>query len=368
MFRGGDHGFDHRRIGAGLTSLTRAVPFGRREVLAGALVSGLAASWPFSSNAKETPVTLKTIDVHHHYLPPFYLEHAKPWMLANASGADRILNWSPERAKEALHAGSVETAVLSISAPGFVFDDASIGAADLARRCNDYAAGLARDHGQSFRFLTALPMPDVAASLQEIARSYDQLGAVGVGLLTSYHGKYLGDPVFLPVLEELNRRRAIVHVHPTDAPCCRGLVPDIPNPVIEFLFDTVRTITSLLWSGSLSRFPDIRFIFSHGGGAMASVFPRIASLGAYVPKLVDRVPEGPEVALSRLYADTASITAPAPFAGARAWLGDDRLLFGTDFPWGSPEGSVAALDRLQLGKSLLGRIKRDNAIKLFGAW
>lgn len=308
------------------------------------------------------------IDVHHHFLPPFYREHAKPWLLANASGADRILNWSPERAADALHAGQIETAVLSISAPAFVFDDETVEAENLARRCNDYAAVLARDHGKTFRFFTALPMPDIAASLREIARGDDELNAVGVGLLTSYHGKYLGDPSFTPVLEELNRRRAIVHVHPTDAPCCRGLVPDIPNPVIEFLFDTVRTITSLLWSGALSRFPDIRFIFSHGGGVMASVYPRVANLAAYVPHLIERVPEGAEAALARLYADTASLTAPAPFAGAREWLNPDRLLFGTDYPWGSPEATLAAFDDLQLDEELSRKIKRDNAVALFGRW
>jgi predicted TIM-barrel fold metal-dependent hydrolase len=308
------------------------------------------------------------IDVHHHYLPPFYREHARPWLLANASGADRIVSWSPERAKDALHAGHIETAVLSISAPGFVFDDSSVEVENLARRCNDYAAGLARDHGTTFRFLTALPMPDIAASLREIARGYDELGAVGVGLLTSYHGKYLGDPAFAPVLEELNHRRAIVHVHPTDAPCCRGLVPDIPNPINEFLFDTARTITNLLWSGSLSRFPDIRFIVSHGGGAMASVYPRVANLGAYMPHMLERVPEGAKAALARLYADTASLTSPAPFAGARQWISPDHLLFGTDYPWGDPTDTLAAFDELVTDDLLSRKIKRDNAVALFGVW
>ena len=308
------------------------------------------------------------IDVHHHYLPPFYKDHARSWLVNNASGADRIVNWSPERAKDALHAGCIKTAILSISAPGLVFYDSNVKVESLAQRCNDYAAGLSRDHGLTFRFFTALPMPDVAASLREIARGYDELGAVGVGLLTSYRGKYLGDPSFAPVLEELDRRHSIVHVHPTDAPCCRGLVPDIPNPLIEFLFDTARTITNLLWSGSLSRFPNIRFIFSHGGGAMASVYPRVANLGAYVPHMIERVPEGTKAALARLYADTASLTSPAPFEGARQWISPDHLLFGTDYPWGDTKGTLTAFDELQLDEVLSCKIKRDNAVALFGAW
>ena len=308
---------------------------------------------------------MSCIDVHHHYLPPFYRDQARSWLLANGSGSDAILNWSPSRAEDALQAANVETAVLSISSPGFTFDH-DVDTVALARRCNEYAAGLVRDHKRQFRFFTALPMPNVQASIEEVARGYAQLGASGVGLLTNYNGRYLGDPEFVPLFEELNRHKAIVHVHPTDAPCCRGLVPGIPTPTIEFAVDTGRTITSLLWAGIFSRFSQIRFIFSHGGGIVPSIYSRITEgVPKYVPALAARVPEGAVAALSRLYADTASLNSQTAFVGARQWVNPDHLLYGSDFPWSTPAQTLQAFDALQMPDDLRRNIKRTNAARLF---
>lgn len=341
----------------------------RRTVLQGAaalaLTSGLSTSGSAAPGGQRPGEGVSPIDVHHHYVPPFYRDEARSWLLANGSGSDAILNWSAARAEEALAAANVETAILSISSPGFTFDH-TVDTAALARRCNDFAARLKQDHGRRFRFFTALPLPDVAASLKEVERGFDTLGATGVGLLTNYNGRYLGDPMFVPLFEELHRRRAIVHVHPTDAPCCRGLVPDIPTPTIEFAVDTGRTIASLLWAGIFSRYSDIRFIFSHGGGILPSVYSRIsAGVPKYVPKLAERVPEGAVAALSRLYADTASLDSQTAFVGARQWVRPDHLLYGSDFPWSTPERTLRAFGALEMPPDLRRDILRANALKLF---
>ena len=128
----------------------------------------------------------------------------------------------PRKSIEDMDRGGVAAAVVSITNPGLWFGDAAV-TRRLARACNDYGAKLVQDHPTRFGLFAAMPLPDVDATLKEIAYAYDTLKADGVGLLTSYGDTWLGNPAFRPVMEELNRRKAVVHVHPTAANCCRNL-------------------------------------------------------------------------------------------------------------------------------------------------
>jgi 6-methylsalicylate decarboxylase len=337
----------------------------RRSLLqAGSALVALATA-PRGLLALPSP-TDPTIDIHHHYLPPFYRERAVKWLKANASTSDAILGWTPERALQVLDEAGIATAVLSITTPGFAFGDGK-PMGSLPRQCNEYAARLVSDHKGRFRFLTALPMPDVPAALREVEHGSDVLGASGVGLMSNYGGRYLGDPQFAPLFDELNRRHALVHVHPTDAPCCKGLVADVPTPILEFAMDTGRTVSSLLWSGTFSRCPDIRFVFSHGGGILPMVMPRIVGYGSHDPKLLERVPEGPAAALAKLYVDTASIVDKPAFGAAHSWLGADRILFGSDYPWGNPAALLQAFNALGLSDEAAVKIRSRNVLTLLGS-
>jgi predicted TIM-barrel fold metal-dependent hydrolase len=158
------------------------------------------------------------IDVHHHFVPPFYLADNRDRI--TAAGGGRInpayLNWTPEQAIAAMDKQGVATAVLSPSTPGVWFGDSQT-AAQTARRVNEYAADLARNHPGRFGRFAAIPLPDTDGSLREIDYAFSVLKADGIGLLTSYSDKWLGDAAYLPVFEELNRRKAVVFVHPTTA-------------------------------------------------------------------------------------------------------------------------------------------------------
>ncbi len=256
-------------------------------------------------------------------------------------------------------------AVLSISSPGVYFgNDAQ--ARDVARECNDYAVVLGKEHPGRFAFFAALPMPEIDGAIREAERALAFDGARGVGLLSNYGGRYLGEPQFRPLFEWLNHRGAVVYVHPTDAPCCAGLVPQLATPLIEFPVDTARTIASLLWSGTLSAFPNIRFVFSHGGGALPMVAERVVAMGFVDRSLLAKVPEGATVALSRLYVDTASVTGAPAIAALTAWLPAGHILYGTDFPWGTLASSRAALGRLGLPTERLVAIESGNASALLG--
>ena len=302
------------------------------------------------------------IDVHHHVLPPFYQQEARERIAATAVGFPQLFQWTPQMSIEEMDRSGVATSVLSISTPGVWFGDDEQGRL-MARRCNDYAAQQVRDYPGRFGLFAALPLPDVEGSLREIAYAMDTLHADGVGLLTSYGNTWLGDPAYAPVFDELNRRRAVVFVHPNVPGCCTATVPGVANGLIELLFDTTRTIISLLFNGTLSRCGDIRFIFCHGGGTLAQTADRIANLDRN-PAAAARIPHGVMHELKKLHLDIASMTGARSFNAIRDLVGIEKMLFGTDFPFG-PIGPIAQnLGRLGLSEADLRALERDNALAL----
>ena len=182
-------------------------------------------------------------------------------------------NWTPEKSLADMDAAGVAVAMLSVTQPGVNFTSGE-AARKLARECNEYAARLIADHPGRFGGFAMLPLTDTEGSLKEIAYALDTLKLDGIGLLTSYGDKWLGDPSFLPVMEELNRRKVVVYTHPATADCCVNLVRTEPPGMIECGTDTTRTIADIIFSGNAQKFRDIRWIFSHAGGTMPFLIER----------------------------------------------------------------------------------------------
>ena len=215
----------------------------------------------------------------------------------------------------------VRTAMTSVAPPGVWFGD-NAAARALARESNDYAARIAADHPGRFGVFAALPLPDVEGSLTEIEYAFDVLKADGVGLMTSVNQQWLGDRAFAPVMDELNRRKAVVYVHPTCPHCCRNLMADVPDHLIEFATDTTRTIASLMLTGTAHRCPDIRFIFAHAGGTMPFITERMTWWADVKKDLVAQMPNGPLHELKRFFYDTGfSANAYALVVAAAAGIG-----------------------------------------------
>ena len=260
----------------------------------------------------------------------------------------------------------VATAINSMLSPGVWFDDGAAGRS-RARECNEFGAQLMRDYPGRFGMFAAIPLPDVEGSLREIAYAFDVLKLDGIGVLTSYAGKLLGDPSFVPAFEEINRRKAVVFVHPTMS-CCGNLMPGVAAPVLEFPMDTTRTITSLIVNGTFARYPDIRFIFSHGGGMLLPVVNRIGFVAARMQpdERAAKLPKGLEYELQRQYYDLASIGFnPAATEGLRKLLPISQLLYGSDEPFNSTTQMAASIQQLSLSAGELQAIQRDNALRLF---
>jgi len=268
------------------------------------------------------------IDVHHHILPPDYVT-----ALGTRIGAQGLTgsvpDWNPSMSIEAMDRNGIATAITSMSSPGIWFGDAE-ETRDLARYSNDYAADMAKDNPGRFGYFAVLPLPNIDASLQEIAYACDTLGAEGVGLLTTYDGRYPGDPEFAPVFEELNQRKATVFYHPTLSKGWDSL-PEIPVPTLEFPFDTTRAVVNMLHEGVFQRYQDIRFIFVHAGGTIPFLAERINRL-AVLPKFRANVPEGVRPVLKRLYFDVALSANPLCMSTATQVVDSRKLFFGSDFP------------------------------------
>jgi predicted TIM-barrel fold metal-dependent hydrolase len=305
------------------------------------------------------------VDVHHHILPPEYVAAVGDARIGPLILSGRTPSWSPQLSIEAMDRNGIATAVTSISAPGLWFGDLH-ATRSLARHCNEYAATIRRDHPGRFGMFASLPLPDVDASLAEIEHSLEILHADGIGLLTSYGDRYPGDPVFAPVFDELDRRKTVVYFHPTAAPCSKCL-PEIPAATLEFPFDTTRAVASLLYGGTFARCRNIRFIFSHAGGAVPFLAERIARLAAK-PEYKAAVPDGAVAELRRLYYDTALSANPFAFRSLLQLVAPANVLFGSDYPF-APEPTMVAtvrgLAELGLSAADLRAIERGNAMTLF---
>ena len=312
-------------------------------------------------------LTMSRIDVHHHFIPPAYLRRERERILATmALNPAHLTEWTPERAIEELDRHDIARAIVSISTPGIWFGEPE-AARSLARDCNEYAAQMARDHAGRFGNFAAIPLPDVEGSLREIAYAYDVLGADGIGILTSYDDRWPGDPAFRPVFDELNRRRAVVFVHPTAPECCRNLIPGVPAAMTEFLFDTTRSITSLLFSGTVARCPEIRFIFCHGGGTMTALAHRMGSFVNQHPEHAALFPRGIRAELERFSYELATTTNETAFNALSSLIPLSQLLFGSDYPYLPIGATTAGLEKLGLGSETLRAIEHDNAARLFAA-
>jgi predicted TIM-barrel fold metal-dependent hydrolase len=342
----------------------------RRDFLKAAAVVGASTMLSASGLMAQTQSTAGSvkpnrIDVHHHILPPPYMLRARDRILA-ISDRDHsaILNWTPARAVEEMDKNGIATAITSLGLPGVWFGGAK-AARRLTRACNEYAAKMVKDFPGRFGLFAALPLPDREGSLREIAYAMDVLKADGFGLVSSYDNKWPGNAMFAPVFEELNRRKAVVFIHPAVPGCCGHLMPGIPASTIEFLFDTSRAITSLLVNGTFSRFPDIRFIFCHAGGTMPMLAARTNAFVQRHQEIADRVPNGVAHELKRLYYDVANSTNPSSMAALMNLVPTSQMLFGSDFPYVPAAATANGLDHFGLSASDLQAVNRENAMKLF---
>ena len=299
------------------------------------------------------------IDVHHHLSPPGYIAELGP----NQRLTPQTLAWTPQKAIEQMDQGGVDLAITSITTPGLWFGLHS-AARRLARLCNDYAAKIRTDHPGRFGLFVNLPIPDVDGSLAEIEYGMDQLKADGVCLFTSYGDKWIGDPAFDRVFDELNRRKAVVYVHPTTCNCCTNLLPGFPDSAIEYGTDTTRAMARLVFSGTFARCPDIKMIWSHGGGTMPFLYDRFNN-ATKMPQYKDQFPGGWTPVANKMHYDIAQVPNKPALSALSAVVQSSQILFGTDFPWLDSAHHVKGLKESGVfNEAQLRQIDIENAARL----
>jgi predicted TIM-barrel fold metal-dependent hydrolase len=337
----------------------------RREFLRGlsasavVLGSGLRAVTA-PAGAVSSP---RRIDIHHHFVPPLFEQSARERNLLHPM----LAALSTGRSLEEMDRNGVASAVLSIPSPGAWYGNVEL-AQRIARDANDCAARLVSDHKGRFGMFATLTLPDLDSSLAEVAYAYDQLHADGIHMWTNYGDFWPGDPRLAPLLQELNRRKAVVYTHPTTANCCGHLLPEAPVTMIEYGTDTTRAIASVVLSGAASRYPDIRWIFSHAGGTMPFLLERFlfqADVQAKTPEGARKIPHGVLYELRRLYFDTAQSANPYAMGPLSRLVANTQICFGSDFPYRAIADNVSGLAQCGLFSSRdLEAIERTNASRL----
>jgi len=327
----------------------------RREFLGKLAALGASAMLPGELMAQAKAYR---IDVHHHLMYPGYLEEA------GGRRAGSIFKWSPEMSLEDMDRSGIALSVLSLIQPSAVTSDIEKGRR-IARKSNEYGAQLARDHKGRFASFATLPLLDTDGALKEIAYALDTLKADGIGLMTSYQDKYLGDASFAPIWQELNRRKAVIYTHPLSPECCKNIKSEVPPAVIEYATDTTRAIASLVFSGTAARYPDIRWIFSHSGGTMPFLLSRFARHEIDMKdRAKERIPNGVMHELKKFHYDTAQGNHSGALAALMKIVAPSQVLFGTDFPFRDGAEEIDGLAAFQFRPADLRAIERDNALRL----
>ncbi len=323
----------------------------RREAL-GALAGTAAASLLRESGAANAARARNIVDVHAHYQPPAIRALNLPGPM-NA--------WDLQKQIDDMDTAGVTRAVLSVTTPGIP----ATGEAGrrIARESNEYAAKLAADHDRRFGFFTCVPMDDMDAALSEVTYGFDVLKAQGVGLFTSYSGRWLGDAQFDPLFAEFERRGAIVYVHPTSAACCTRLIPDVADTIIEYGTDTTRAIASYVYRGAARRFPHVRMIWSHSAGTMPYLIERFDGADRSAAAKAQE-PDGFRTSIGRFWYDIAQASNPTSTRALRSVVPMEKIVFGTDYPFRTSLDHVTGLETGKVfDRQEIAAIYRGNVAK-----
>jgi len=305
------------------------------------------------------------IDVHFHYLSSEYREQMIDAVGGYPDGF-AAPQWSAEGALAMMDRLGIATGMLSVSSPGVHFGN-DARARSLARSVNEFAARTMADHRGRFGGFASLPLPDVDGALEEITYAFDTLKLDGVVMLTNFNGVYLGDQRMDPVFDELNRRGAVIFIHPTSPICWQQSALGYPRPMIEFTFDSTRAVVNLIFSGTLARCPKLRIIVPHAGGTLPFLARRIGMFARGLAAGGSGV--NAEEQLRQLYYDLAGSPGSNALAPLLEMTEHSHILYGSDYVH-TPEPIVAAhLNELMSSKLLspddFRAIGRTNALSLF---
>ena len=309
------------------------------------------------------------IDVHAHYWTEDYID-----LLVDLGQADAVMarglgaggGAELEARLRLMDRAGIEMQVLS-ACPQLPYGEDGQKSVGAARFVNDQYADLARRHPDRFRGFAALPMPHLDEALGEMSRALDELAMAGVAMNTTVAGRALVEPEYEPILAELNRRKAVLYLHPAGNSACSPLISEyhLTWMVGAPVEDTI-SVMQLITHGVPTRYPDIKIINSHLGGAMPMLLQRADDQYQWE---APGTPEPPSVAARRMWYDTVGHGHIPALRCAIDSLGADRLILGTDFPYENGDTFIRAVDYIhapEIDPSAARAILDQNASVMLG--
>jgi predicted TIM-barrel fold metal-dependent hydrolase len=293
------------------------------------------------------------VDVHHHVVPPEFADDSMPIKIPDT-----------ETQLQSMDKWQIRTAITSLT-PRVILKNMH-RLREVARKCNEFQARMSLEHPGRFGSFALLPLPDVDGALEEVTYALDILHLDGVGLFSSVNDRYLGDPLFDPVFDELNRRNAVVFLHPTHCEAPPETNLGAPPFVVEYVFDTSRAIVNLIFTGTLTRYPDIRVIIAHGGGAVPYLTQRISMLEGHrkAPEVANVIPQ-----LRALYYEIASTTAGYALRSLQEVADPTHILWGSDLPFVYGKRLQGEVDHWEeydgFNADERRAVEQQNAVRLF---
>lgn len=273
---------------------------------------------------------MKKIDLHAHYISPGFSQFLDDYFDGKGDGV-KTPPFSPESYINLMKEQDIEYAVLSISSPHISAapDDKML---ELAEEVNTYAADITQQYSDQIGFFATLPLPLAEESVNTIDKALDDQQALGFTLPTNARGVYLGDERLDPVLEKLNERQATVAIHPNEPkPAIKAMSEEVPPPLMEFIFDTTRTIIYMSQKNVFSKYPNIKWIVPHCGALLPVIAQRVAMGNKMFGS--EKQPDDLEQVMKNLYFDLAGKVLPYQLPTLLEMVDPDKIVYGSDAPY-----------------------------------
>lgn len=323
------------------------------------------------------------IDIHNHVYPPEYVEAIQRGPSAYKVTFDQANNpilHSPgdynilvpghrliDYRIDVLKRAKIDRQIISLTAPGTLIESPA-RSVELARLVNDAFAKIQREHDQ-FAALATLPLNDPTASVAEFDRALGELKLKGAMVFSNVNGIALSDQRFWPLYEKMNQLNAVLMIHPTYPLGVEAMTEYMLMPLVGFLADTTLAAASLVFSGVIEKFPNIKWVLGHLGGAIPYLAERLDRGYEAFPQCRENITKPPsEYLKENFYYDTVNFD-PKALQLAIDFAGVDHILAGSDYPHqiGSLEKMSSSIDQLKITSGDKAKILGGNAAKLLNS-